>query len=434
MRTPSRFWPRFLAVSDPRPVAPGGLLDRRAVLKGLAAMSAVSAVPARAEDDARLAAAMPWQKTAGKPMSGYGTPSSHEGHVLRTTYTRYGAIALGNGGSFTPLHQLEGTITPSGLHFERHHHGVPDIDPARHRLVLHGLVDRPLEFRVEDLLRYPMESRVLFIECSGNSFRNTLGKPAQVSCGEIHGLVSNSEWTGIPLSMLLDESGVQAAARWVIAEGADAATMARSIPLEKALDDTLVALYQNGERLRPEQGYPLRLVLPGFEGNMCVKWLHRLKLADGPQHSRDETSHYTDLLPDGRALQFTFEMGVKSVITQPSAGRSLPGPGYYDIAGFAWSGAGRVRTVEVSADAGRTWVPAALTGDASSHTLVRFRIPWHWDGQPATLMSRATDERGQGQPTRSEWLARYGANQRYHCNAIQAWAVDDMGEIANVFV
>ena len=239
-------------------------------------------------------------------MRAYGQPSKFEEPVKRFVGQLYGKVAEGAGASFTPLQSLNGTLTPNGLHFERHHNGVPDIDPARHRLLIHGLVRKPLAFDVAALTRYPMVSRTCFIECAGNSSRNTLPKAQDVACGAIHGLVSCSEWTGVPLAVLLNEAGVNADAGWLLAEGADSASMSRSIPLTKALDDALIALYQNGERLRPEQGYPLRLLLPGWEGNMNVKWLHRIKLTDGPTHTKDETSKYTDLMRDGKARQFTY--------------------------------------------------------------------------------------------------------------------------------
>jgi sulfane dehydrogenase subunit SoxC len=433
--TPSNVWPRFDSATHPDPVAGGGLLGRRAFLRGVAALGGGAVLSeAVAADDPR-GAAMPWQKSPGRPFSGYGEPSVHERGVQRSILQLFGPIAPGNGASFTPLERLHGIVTPAGLHFERHHHGVADIDPARHALLLHGLVERPLRFSIERLMRYPMVSRLLFIECSGNSFRQSQnsGEAPQLSCGEIHGLVSCSEWTGVPLALLIDEAGVAPDAQWVVAEGADAASMARSIPLEKALDDAIVALYQNGERIRPEQGYPLRLVLPGWEGNMAIKWLHRLKLVRAPMHARDETSHYTDLLPDGRAEQFTFEMGVKSVITQPSPGWNLQGPGYYEISGLAWSGAGKVTRVEVSADGGASWADAELLDPVLPHCLTRFRLAWRWSGRPAVLLSRATDEDGHVQPVRGEWLKRYGANQRYHYNAVQRWNVLADGRLVNAF-
>jgi len=246
--------------------------------------------------------------------------------------------------------------------------------------------------------------------------------------------MSCSEWTGVPLATLMDEAGVDRGAGWVLAEGADAAAMSRSVPIEKAMDDAMIALYQNGERLRPEQGYPVRLLLPGWEGNMSVKWLRRIKATEGPTHTKDETSKYTDLQPDGRALQFTFEMGVKSVITKPSSTMKLPRSGFYEISGIAWSGAGRIRRVEVSADGGATWADAALTGEERPKSLVRFRLPWEWTGKEAVLQSRATDEKGQVQPTRTAWRAQYSPGNIYHNHSIVSWSVGADGSVKNVYV
>jgi sulfane dehydrogenase subunit SoxC len=254
-----------------------------------------------------------------------------------------------------------------------------------------------------------------------------------VPAGAIHGNVSCSEWTGVPLRMLLEEAGLPPHAKWLLAEGADSAHMSRSIPIEKALDDAMIALYQNGERLRPEQGYPVRLLLPGWEGNMSVKWLRRLKATEEPTHTKDETSKYTDPLPDGRALQFTFEMGVKSVITRPSSTMALPGPGWYEISGLAWSGAGRIRQVEVTSDGGATWAAASLQGEERPKSFVRFRLPWEWTGKNALLQSRATDEKGRVQPTRKDWSARYAPDMRYHNNAMASWAVAADGKVTHVY-
>ncbi len=302
--------------ASPR-VAANGLLDRRIFLqRGVAGGLALAGGMAGARAATVGDGAQSWQKQIGAPMSTSGSPSRFvEDRVQRGVLKPYGAIAPGTGVSMTPLHELQGTVTPNRLHFERHHNGVPDIDPDQHSLTLHGLVKKPLVFDMAALSRYPMTNRTCFIECSGNSFFNTFPEAKAFPAGMIHGLVSCSEWTGVPLSVLLDEAGVDRRAKWIIAEGADAATMARSIPLSKALDDVIVALYQNGEPVRPEQGYPMRLVNPGYEGNTSIKWLHRIKVSDRPAHTKDETSKYTDLLPDGSADQFTFAMGVKSVIT-----------------------------------------------------------------------------------------------------------------------
>jgi sulfane dehydrogenase subunit SoxC len=376
-----------------------------------------------------------WRKRIGAPMSATGTPSHHvESRLKRGVLQPYGAIAPGSGASMTPLHELHGTITPSYLHFERHHNGVPDIDPARHTLTVHGLVRRPLVFDLDALMRYPMVSRICFIECSGNSFFNTLPQAKTLPCGMIHGLVSCTEWTGIPLSALLQEAGVDRRAKWLLAEGADSAAMSRSIPVDKALDDVMLALWQNGEPIRPEQGFPMRLVNPGFEGNTSVKWLHRLKLTEGPTHTKDETSKYTDLLPDGTAEQFTLTMGVKSVITRPSGGMTMHSPGFYEISGIAWSGAGKVRKVEVSADGGRTWGEAFLHGPVLDKSLTRFSMAWQWDGGPAQLQSRATDDKGRVQPAREHWRKKYAPDNRYHYNAIQTWSINEMGEVGNAYL
>ena len=405
-------------------------IDRRAFLARTAALAATGGVatPARALEDVP-----PWSQTIGKPLSAYGQPSKFEASVQRAVAQPYGAIAPGTGPSRTPLHALDGTITPNALHFERHHNGVPEIDPAQHKLLIHGMVRKPLVFSMEALLRYPRTSRISFIECGGNSGLNTSPKPPQLPAGPIHGLLSTSEWTGVPLRVLLDEAGAEPQAKWFLAEGADAAAMSHSVPLEKAFDDALVALYQNGERLRPEQGYPVRLVLPGYLGNSNVKWLRRIKLVDSPAQAKDETSKYTDPMPDGKARQFTLVMGVKSVITRPCVGTKLSGPGWYEITGLAWSGAGKIRKVDVSTDGGATWREATLQEPVFSKSATRFRIPWNWDGRAARLQSRATDDAGRVQPTRAEWLPQYMPQQRYHNNSIQTWAIESDGSIANVY-
>ena len=328
---------------------------------------------------------------------------------------------------------LDGVITPSGLHFERHHNGVPDIDPDRHELLIHGLVRRPLAFSLQTLLRYPMETHVRFIECAGNSGGMVAAQPNQASAGALHGLVSCSEWTGVRLATLLDEAGVDRAARWVLAEGADASGMSRSVPLAKCLDDAVIALFQNGEPIRPAQGYPMRLLLPGYEGIINIKWLRRLKLTAEPTFTKDETSKYSDLRPGGRADLFTLPMAVKSVITRPSFGVPMSGPGLYEISGLAWSGHGRVARVEVSADGGRSWADAALTGPVQDKALTRFRAAWRWDGSPAVLMSRATDERRNSQPTRAQWLSAYAPGQSYHFNAVSSWAVAANGQVSHIY-
>jgi sulfane dehydrogenase subunit SoxC len=417
------------------PVAGNGLLHRRAFMHGgvLAAGASVAIAGAAKAAETTGASAPPWMTAPGIPMSGYGRPSEWEGEVQRIYELAPGRE--GTGSSRTPLQLLEGTITPNGLHFERHHNGVPAIDPERHELLIHGMVARPLIFTRETLLRYPLETHIRFVECAGNSGGALRpAEPRQISAGEIHGLLSCSEWTGVRLATLLDEAGVDPAASWVAAEGADSAAMVRSVPLSKCMDDAVIALFQNGEAIRPEQGYPMRLLLPGYEGNANVKWVRTLKVMNGPAQARDETSRYSDLHPDGTATQFTLQLAPKSLILKPSYGLTMRGPGFYEISGVAWTGTGRVGRVEVSADGGESWAEAALTGPVLSKALTRFRLPWQWNGGPATLLSRVFDEAGNTQPTRDEWVARYAPGINYHCNAIQAWGVSADGAVSNVYV
>jgi sulfane dehydrogenase subunit SoxC len=373
----------------------------------------------------------PWMKVPGSPFIGYGQPSRFEDKVVRVAANP--PNAPGTGAARTPLHRLNGTITPNGLHFERSHSGIPDIDPDAHRLLIHGLVKRPLVFTLETLSRYPMESRIAFIECGGNGLQLYQKDPAPVNVQALHGLVSCAEWTGVKLSTLLDESGIDATAKWILAEGADAAGMSRSVPLAKAMDDALIALYQNGERIRPSNGYPMRLLLPGYEGNMQVKWLRRIKVTEGPTMTKDETSKYTMLLPEGKSFQFVFPMEAKSVITQPSPGLTMKGPALYEVSGLAWSGYGKIAKVEVSADAGKTWTPAALQQPVLPMALTRFRMAWRWDGGPTILQSRATDETGFVQPTRAELIANRGTKAFYHFNGVTSWGIAENGEVKHVY-
>ncbi|HEY2015450.1 MAG TPA: sulfite dehydrogenase [Bryobacteraceae bacterium] len=362
----------------------------------------------------------------GKPVSAYGERSPFETAARGLPETRTPETAA----SRTPLQESCGILTPSSLHYERHHAGVPKIDPAQHRLLIHGLVDRPLIFTMEDLRRLPSLSRIYFLECSGNSggeWGEKTGRTAAIS----HGLASCSEWTGVPLSVLLAEAGIQKSAQWLIAEGADACKMQRSLPVAKAMSDVLVAWGQNGEALRPEQGYPLRLVVPGWEGNICVKWLRRIKAVEQPYMVRDETSHYTDLMPDGTARLFTFVMEAKSLITYPSGGQKLANPGFCQITGLAWSGRGRIERVEVSTDGGQTWHNATLQEPRLPMAFTRFHYPWNWDGKEAVLQSRATDESGYVQPAKDALVAVRGLNSQYHYNAIKTWKLMADGSVSN---
>jgi sulfane dehydrogenase subunit SoxC len=411
-----------------------GLPRRRFLGQGVALIGAggLATAVAPAARGAEPLEMQPWMKTPGAGLSEYGSPSKHLAQVKRTLI-RSQPGTTGSGGSRTPLEALEGIITPSGLHFERHHSGVPGIDPGKHRLLVHGMVKRPLVFDFDSLMRYPMISRIYFLECAGNSLAMYGAAPPNLTCGQIHGLVSCSEWTGVPLRLLLEEAGIEPGAHWLLAEGADAAAMSRSIPMAKAMDDALVALFQNGEPLRPENGFPMRLFLPGYEGNMSVKWLRRLKAVPMPAMTKDETARYTDLQPDGKALMFTYVMEVKSVITRPSSGLALKRPGLHEISGIAWSGSGAIKRVEVSTDGGQSWVEAQLSPPVLSRALTRFRLPWKWDGSPAVLKSRAIDEIGAVQPTREKLIAEHGSNVIFHYNAIQAWGIQANGEVKNVY-
>jgi len=408
-----------------------GVVSRRVFLEGALTAGAVAASTTSATTEPL--AVQPWMQVPGAGFTGYGQPSHFEDKTVRVSPPPPNPATQGVGASRTPLHLLDGIITPSGLHFERSHSGVPDINPELHRLVIHGLVRRPLVFTLDALHRYPMQSRIAFIECAGNSQLLNAPQPQLVGIAALHGLIGCSEWTGVRLSMLLDEAGVDPSARWVVAEGADAASMSRSIPLAKAMDDTLVCLYQNGERVRPSNGYPVRLLVPGFEGNMNVKWLRRLKLTTAPVMTKDETSKYTILLKDEKAWQFVFPMEVKSVITRPAPAMTLKQPGFYEISGLAWSGNGSIRQVDVSADGGVSWAPAALQAPILPRAPVRFRAAWQWNGAPAILQSRATDDTGMMQPTRTQFAAERGLRGVYHYNAIASWRIDEKGEVSNVY-
>lgn len=361
------------------------------------------------------------------PRRPYGYRSPFERNVVRALSS---GQQPGTGSAHTPLQDLYGIITPAALHFERIHAGVPVIDPARHRLLVHGLVDRPLIFTMKDLERMPSVSRIHFIECAGNSGGEQDGYPGATP-EESHGLLSCSEWTGVPLSILLEQTGLRPTARWILAEGADACHMVRSLPVAKALDDIIVVYGQNGEALRPEQGYPLRLVVPGWEGNVNVKWLRRLEAIDQRAMTAWETAWYTDLMPNGKARQFTFVMEAKSVITRPAGGQRLPRRGFHEITGIAWSGRGKIAGVEVSTDGGRSWQKAELQEPIQSEAFTRFRLPWNWNGGETTIASRCSDETGYCQPTLGQIIAVRGWNATDHYNGVKWWRIHRSGEITH---
>lgn len=409
-------------------------LAKTGALVGTAALGMVAAPFARAASsgivalpDDEVLSIPAWTTSLGGPTAQpYGMPSKFEVDAVRQMYP--GLKEPMSAYSTAPLQELDGIITPNGLFYERHHAGVPVIDPAEHRLVVHGLTETSLVFTVDEIRQFPAVSRIYFIECSGNpSFLPPWGKTA----AEVSGLVSCAEWVGVPLKTLLNEAGLKADAKWVIAEGADGAAMTRSIPIEKCLDDVLVVYSQNGERLRPEQGYPLRLVVPGYEGNTHIKWLRRLHVTDMPAYSREETAKYTDLMEDGRSRKFSFVMECKSLITAPSGTQKLNRKGLHEMRGIAWSGRGKIQRVDVSIDGGRNWYEAKLQEPVLSKALTAFRAPFEWQGEDLVLMSRAIDETGYVQPSLEEITEARGQISFYHNNATQPWRIDANGEVTN---
>jgi sulfane dehydrogenase subunit SoxC len=424
------------------PVAGHGLINRRALLgQGIAIAGAVGTGVGMTGAAAEPLKDEKWTLQFGAVTPALQTPSPFEKNVTRSLSNPNGEFR--NSHARTPHHLLNGTITPNSMHFSINHCGIPDIDPARHKLVIHGKVRQPLEFTLDSLSRYPLVTRMHFVECAGNSAPMFSNEPMQVTAQAIHGLASNAEWTGVPLSVLLDEAGIDPSAKWLVAEGADAQMLDRSVPVKKAYEDALVAIYQNGERLMPGNGYPMRLLLPGYQGNMNVKFLHRIKVIDQPAYSMFETKTYSQILPGGKTWRFHFLMEVKSFITNPSFGHQLKEPGFYAISGVAYSGTGRIARVMVSADGGKSWGEAALQGPVAPKAFTRFVMPWRWDGQPAILQSRAWDEAGNVQPLRADFVAERGQTSKplatplafpnQHYNSITSWGVDNKGEIKHVY-
>ena len=413
--------------SAPKPGSPR--LIRRRFLKGGVALGAALAAGATRSAAGEPASDDP-SRVVGGPMRPYSDRSRFEQAVKQK---RPPSMPDEWGGNLTPLDETVGIITPSALHFNVCRGGVPEVAPDKHRLLVHGMVDRPLTLTMDEIRRLPSTSRIYFIECSGNG-RSEWRAPLAPSVQFTHGLTSCNEWTGVALSVLLREAGVHKGATWIVAEGADATGNERSIPMAKVMDDVLVAYGQNGEPPRPENGYPLRLIVPGWEGNVNVKWLRRIKVVDRPYMTRMESPDHTSVMPDGKARQFMFVMEAKSVITSPSGGQRLPGPGFYEIRGLAWTGRGRglVRRVEVSADGGKTWRNAKLQEPVLGFAHTRFRLDWRWDGLPAVLQSRCIDETGYVQPTLAELTKVRGLNSIYHNNAIQSWKVLADGSVQNV--
>ncbi len=418
-------------------IYPKTMTSRRSFLgAGLALGGAALAKPALAGDgEAAILEKQDWTQYLGDGVDArpYGHPSEFEKNVVRRNVSWLTADPISSV-NFTPLHDLDGIITPNGLCFERHHAGIAEVDPAQHRLMINGLVEKPLVFTMADIMRFPRENRIYFLECAANSGMEWRG--AQLNgCQFTHGMIHNVMYTGVPLKLLLQEAGVKTNGKWVMPEGADASVMTRSVPLGKAMQDCLVAFKMNGEALRPEQGYPLRLVVPGWEGNMWVKWLRRLEIGDEPWHHREETSKYTDLLENGKARRFTWEMDAKSVITNPSPQAPLlHKKGQTVITGVAWSGRGTIDRVDVSIDGGRNWKTARIDGPSFDKSMHRFYYDFDWDGSPLLLQSRAMDSTGYVQPTKKQLRVERGTNSIYHNNGIQTWHVKANGEVENVEV
>ena len=411
---------------------------RKFMLSSMAAAGAAAGLASNKSYGAPLGSVQ--RDVPADPSKVQGTPLADESYGLRSQFetevrVRVKTSTPQSSWTLTPLEKGCGIITPSGLHFERSHGGTTTIDPSKHFLYVHGMVKQAKKFSMKDIRRFPAMSRIMFLECSGNG-STEWSKPTMKTVQGTHGLTSTSDWTGVLLSTILNEVGVRPGAKWLLAEGSDAAAMTRSIPLAKAMNDSSLAYGQNGEAMRPEQGYPLRLMVPGYEGNMNIKWLRRIELSDTPFMTREETSKYTDIRPSGKAVQFSFEMEAKSVITSPSGEMVLDGPGFHEITGIAWSGRGSIKRVDVSVDGGKSWRTAALQGPVLPICHTRFRLPWQWNGKEAILQSRCVDDTGYVQPTLGQLITVRGMNgpgsSYYHRNALQSWHVATDGKVANV--
>ena len=410
---------------------------KTAAVGAVAAASALTPVKMRADDPA-IMEIQPWAKTLGDPVTKnrYGMPSPYEHNVLRRN-----AKLLQSGNwqasiAMCPIHELMGNITPNGLFFNRCHGGTPTIDPNKHRLMIHGLVEKPLVLTMDELKRYPSVSRIHFIECPANDGPEWRG-PQFNSLQFSKGMMSCAEWTGVYLKDIIKDLGLSPKARWMLAEGGDSSHMGRTVPVDKVLDDAMIVWGQNGEALRPEQGYPIRLLLPGWEGNLCVKWLARLEFGEEPWYAKEETAKYTALLPSGKAIQHFYPLEVNSVITSPCPEKpwtDLKKGDMVEIEGLAWSGQGTITGVDISFDGGENWVEANLKGLVLPKAWTRFSYYYKYEGKPLLLQSRAIDDAGHVQPSIDEEIAVVGVESVYHRNAISTWEVTEKGEVNNVQV
>jgi sulfane dehydrogenase subunit SoxC len=410
-------------------------ISRRSLIAGAAVAGAgvlLDNLPSEARQKAAVATPPAEPQTPvvpADPTKVPGAPTTAVGERSPFVTPKRAPVGDITGTSLTPLQDLAGAITPSDLHFTRIHAGVPTIDPQKHTLLIHGMVDRPLEFTLADLKRYPAATRMAFVECSGNGRAAYRTPKPEMTPQQVDGMISNSEWTGVPLSVLFNEVGVQHGAKYFLAEGGDACLLARTVPVSKGRDDAMVVWAQNGEPIRPEQGYPFRLLLPGYEGNMNVKWLRRIKFAAEPFMTRWETAKYTDPLPGDKIRMFSYEMDAKSIITSPAYPEKLNGAGYRAITGLAWSGRGRISRVDVSTNGGKTWNSAELLTPQTAKSQVRFQYMWNWTGDESLLMSRAVDDTGYVQPTMAQLRAVRGPGTDYHFNSIRAWRVARDGTV-----
>ncbi|TBN38354.1 sulfite dehydrogenase [Paracoccus subflavus] len=417
-----------------------GTTSRRGFMRaGLAASVALPAAAAMARaqggPDPLITEVQDWARYTGDGVDAtpYGLPIHFESDVIRRNVSWLTADTISSI-NFTPIHQLDGTITPAGCAFERHHSGAIELAKSDYRLMINGLVDRELVFTYDDLERFPRSQAVYFCECAANTGMEWAG--AQLNGSQFtHGMIHNMEYVGVPLKTLLAEAGVKPEGKWIFVEGADASSNGRSIPIEKAMDDVMVAFKANGEALRKEHGYPARLVVPGWEGNLWVKWLRRIEVTAGPVESREETSKYTDTLDNGISRKWTWVMDAKSVVTAPSPQVAIKhGPGPMVITGLAWSGRGAITRVDVSVDGGRNWTTARLAQPGVRMAMTRFYLDHIWDGEEMLLQSRAVDETGYVQPTKNALREIRGENSIYHNNGIQTWWIKKDGSAENVEV
>ena len=411
-------------------------VGRRKVLTGSLALGTVTATGTKTLSNTNQENLPPnvpeWTSYLGDGVDAtpYGMPSEFENDVIRRNVEWLTATSESSV-NFTPLQNLEGFVTPNGLCFERHHGGVAIVNPKDYRLMVNGLVDREMIFTLDDIKRFPQTNKFYFLECAANGGMEWRG--AQLNgCQFTFGMIHNVQYTGVKLSDLLAETGLKPKAKWMLAEGGDSSGLTRSIPIEKVLEDCMIAWAMNGEAIRPEQGYPARLVVPGWEGNMWIKWIRRIEFGDKPYMTREETSKYTDLLSSGKARMFTWVMETKSVITNPSPEKKMSSKGLHQLRGLAWSGRGKIRRVDISFDGGKNWTGAQIHGPVLKKCLTRFTMPFEWNGEEMLIQSRAIDETGYVQPTIKELQNIRGVNSIYHNNSIGTWLINKNGAVDNV--